>query len=277
MLAVSQLFIYPVKSLGGISVSSALVSETGFQYDRRWMLVDKNLRFLTQREFPSMALLQVELTKTGLKVYHKVKTNCYIMIPFTPESAEPVIVQIFEETCEAVFADSKADKWFTEMLAIDCRLVFMPDTFKRFVDKKYATHNETTGFADAFPFMLIGQASLDDLNKRLFDVLPVNRFRPNIVFTGGEPYQEDLLKKFMIHGINFYGAKLCARCVIPTINQDNANRSKEPLKTLALYRRKNNKIYFGKNLLAVGTGKINIGDPIEVLEITQSEEFHSNH
>ncbi len=273
MLAVSQLFIYPIKSLGGIYVSSALVTQTGFQYDRRWMLVDKKLRFLTQREFPSMALLQVELTKTGLKVYHKEKTDCSIVIPFLPASVEPVTVQIFDETCEAVFADSNADKWFTEMLTIECRLVFMPDTFKRFIDKKYAAHNETTGFADAFPFLIIGEASLNDLNKRLPDPLPINRFRPNIVFAGGKPYEEDLLKNFMIHGINFYGVKLCARCVIPTINQANANKSKEPLKTLALYRQKNNKIYFGQNLLAVGKGTVSIGDSIEVLELNQAEEF----
>jgi uncharacterized protein YcbX len=273
MLAVSQLFIYPVKSLGGISVSSAMVTENGFQHDRRWMLVDKNLRFLTQREFPSMALLQVEFTNTGLRVYHKEKVNCSIIIPFIPESTECFTVQIFDDTCEAVFANPSADKWFTEMLNIDCRLVFMPDTFQRFVDKKYAFHNETTGFADAFPFMIIGQASLDDLNKKLPEALPINRFRPSIVFTGGEPYEEDLLKSFMIHGISFYGVKLCARCVIPTINQDNANKSKEPLKTLALYRQKNNKIYFGQNLLAVGTGTISIGDSIEILEINQSEEF----
>ena len=236
-------------------------------------MVDKNLRFLTQREFPLMALLQVELTETGLKVYHKEKVNCSILIPFIPESAERVTVQIFDETCEAVFACSCADKWFTEMLAIECRLVFMPNTFQRFIDKKYAFHNETTGFADAFPFMVIGQASLDDLNKRLGDALPINRFRPNIVFAGGEPYEEDLLKSFTINAINFYGVKLCARCVIPTINQDNANKSKEPLKTLALYRQKNNKIYFGQNLLAVGTGIISIGDSIDVLEVNQSEAF----
>ncbi|MEO9098837.1 MAG: MOSC N-terminal beta barrel domain-containing protein [Ginsengibacter sp.] len=273
MLVVSQLFIYPVKSLGGISVSSATVTEKGFQHDRRWMLVDKNLRFLTQREFPLMALLQVELTKNGLKVYHKEKVNCSIVIPFIPESSEPITVQIFDETCEALFANSDADKWFTEMLDIDCSLVFMPDTFQRFVDKKYALHNETTGFADAFPFMIIGQASVDDLNKKLPEALPMNRFRPSIVFTGGEPYEEDLLRNFMIQGISFYGVKLCARCVIPTINQDNANKSKEPLKTLALYRQKNNKIYFGQNLLVAGTGTISIGDQIEVLEINQSKAF----
>src|SRR6185312_14229953 len=101
----------------------------------------------------------------------------------------------------------KADEWFSKMLSVNCRLVYMPDSIQRFVDEKYARNGEITGFADAFPFLIIGQASLDDLNNRLAEALPINRFRPNIVFTGGKPYEEDVMEHFIINGINFYGVK----------------------------------------------------------------------
>jgi Uncharacterized Fe-S protein len=267
MLTISELFIYPIKSLGGISLPSALVTDTGFEYDRKWMLVDSNLRCLTQRGHPSMALLQVELTSTGLKVFHKNKTNCFITIPFIPSFSQPVVVQIFDETCEAALVSSEADKWFSDMLSIDCRLVYMPASMKRFVDNQYATNNEITGFSDSFPFLIIGQASLDDLNSKLAEALPINRFRPNIVFTGGTAYQEDFMEHFIINDINFYGVKLCARCVIPTINQVDASRSKEPLKTLATYRQRDNNIYFGQNLLAKGNGTVSVGDQLSIIKI----------
>lgn len=256
MLTVSELFIYPIKSLGGISVSSAKVTDRGFEYDRRWMLVDLNNRFITQRELPTMALLQVELTPEGLKIFHKKNINAQITIPFIPETKEEVTVEIFEESCKAIFVSNIADKWFSQMLSVNCRLVYMPDSSSRLVDEKYANNNEINSFSDGYPFLILGQSSLDDLNKRLTHTLPVNRFRPNIVFTGAAPYEEDTMEEFAINNIIFYGVKLCARCTIPTVNQDNASKSKEPLNTLAIFRQKNNKIYFGQNLLAKGFGSI---------------------
>jgi len=273
MLSISQLFIYPVKSLGGISVMSAVVTDTGFEYDRKWMLVDDNMRCITQRELPSMALLQVEITDAGLKVYYKLDNEVCIVIPFVTVTDTRHSVQIFDDTTEAVLVSAEADSWFSEVLSVKCRLVFMPGSIKRRVDEKYAKNNEITGFADAFPFLIIGEASLIDLNSRLTECLPINRFRPNIVFTGGKPYQEDVMEQFIISDINFYGVKLCARCIIPTINQNTAQKLKEPLKTLATYRQKNNKIYFGQNLLADGTGKLTIGDAIEIKKINVSDDF----
>lgn len=201
MLSVNQLFIYPVKSLGGISVSTAMVTDIGFQYDRNWMLVDENLRFLTQREFPLMALLQTGLSEEGIRVFHKEEKGYYVVIPFTPQSAQIVSVNIFDETCEAVFVSNEVDEWFSEMLSHRCRLVYMPAELKRFVDKDYAKNNEATSFSDGYPFLMIGQASIEDLNKRLLEKLPVNRFRPNIVFEGGAPYEEDDLTHFAINRI----------------------------------------------------------------------------
>jgi uncharacterized protein YcbX len=264
MLQVSELFIYPIKSLGGIAVSSAVVTDRGFQYDRRWMLVDKNNEFMTQREFAEMALLQTEILEDGLKVYHK-KKETNIIIPFEPEG-ETISVQVWSDTCKGIVVGKKANEWFSDVLGKHCRLIYMPDATKRRVDGRYALNKEITNFSDGYPFMMIGQSSLDDLNSRLEEKLPINRFRPNIVVTGGTAYEEDGWAHFTINDINFYGVKLCARCAITTINQDNIKQGKEPLKTLATYRQKNNKIYFGQNLLHHGEGSLHIGDEIKLLE-----------
>jgi uncharacterized protein YcbX len=264
MLTVSELHIYPVKSLGGISLNSVIVTDRGLQYDRRWMLVDKNNQFLTQREFPAMALLQVNITVSGLEVHHKKIAGETLVIPFEVRSDEVVIVEIWEDRCEAQFVSNEADEWFSDMLAIRCRLVYMPDATKRNVDRNYATNKEITSFSDGYPLLMIGYSSLDDLNTRLSEPLPMNRFRPNLVFSGGDPYEEDTMEHFVINGIDFFGVKLCSRCAITTIDQNEATRAKEPLRTLAAYRMKDNNVYFGQNLLYRGEGKIHTGDIIEI-------------
>jgi uncharacterized protein YcbX len=121
--------------------------------------------------------------------------------------------------------------------------------------------------------MMIGQASLDELNGHLDEALPINRFRPNMVFTGGVPYHEDTINEFTINGIHFNGVKLCARCNITTINQDNASKGKEPLKTLAGYRSNNKKIYFGQNVVHKDVGTVTVGDELKVLSTHNEERF----
>lgn len=272
MLTVSELFIYPIKSLGGLSVPCASVTDRGFEYDRRWMLVDMNNRFLTQRAVPKMALLQVKLTGEGLKVHHKTKDDS-INIPLTPQTSETALAQIWDDECRVQWVSAAVDCWFSDMLSIQCRLVYMPDTTYRNVDSLYAANNEITSLSDAYPFLIIGQASLDDLNSRMDEALPMNRFRPNIVFTGGAPFQEDTMEQFVINNIQMFGVKLCARCMITTINQQNGECGKEPLKTLATYRMKNNKIYFGQNVLAHGTGQIQVGNSIHIVKEKMNEPF----
>jgi len=259
MLTVSELYIYPVKSLGGISLKEATLTDRGFENDRRWMLVDERHQFLSQREVPEMALLQVSLVEDGLLIQHKDRVDPALQIPFTTEG-ESCRVTVWGDSCMAQWVSRQADAWFSEMLSTPCRLVYMPDASRREVDPGYAQHREITSFSDGFPLLLIGQASLDDLNTRLSLPLPMDRFRPNIVFAGGEPYQEDVMSHFRIAGIDFFGVKRCARCVITTIDQLTAEKGKEPLRTLSDYRRSQNKIYFGQNLLFQGEGKITVGD-----------------
>lgn len=264
MLQVSELFVYPIKSLGGISLSSSLVTDRGFQYDRRWMLVDADNQFMTQRDFAEMALLQVQVEKEGLKVTHKQKGDS-IAIPFET-NGETIPVQVWSDRVKGIVVDNQLNQWFSDLLSKSCRLVLMPDQTQRRVDGRYASNKEITSFSDGYPFLIIGQSSLDDLNNRLEEKLPINRFRPNIVFTGGEPYEEDTLAHFTINDIHFYGVKLCARCVMTTIDQDTIKKGKEPLRTLSKYRMKNNKIYFGQNLLHHGEGIVNVGDELKPVE-----------
>jgi uncharacterized protein YcbX len=264
MLTVSELFIYPVKSLRGISVPSVSINERGILYDRYWMLVDDNNQFISQRELPTLALLQPSFTNEGILIQQK-QDRSSLIIPYLSESGDMMNVKIWSDRCNALHVSDAADKWFSDILSFSCKLVCMPQDMKRRVDPRYAKNNQTTSFTDGFPVLLIGQSSLDDLNARLPSRVPINRFRPNIVFTGGEPFEEDVLEHFKIREVHFYGVKLCARCVIATTDQNTAERGKEPLKTLSEYRRHRNNIYFGQNLLHYGPGIIQLGDELEVL------------
>jgi uncharacterized protein YcbX len=272
MLQISQLYIYPIKSLGGIALDTAFLTDRGLQHDRRWMLIDANNRFLSQRENAQMALLKTALSDDGVVVSYT-PDNSSIIIPFLPQSEEMLDVTVWDDTCRAQLVISHIDEWFSEKLNLPARLVYMPDDSLRQTDPRYTKEGSITSFSDAYPMLIIGQASLDDLNTRLPDALPMNRFRPNIVFTGGEAYSEDTMKHINVNGIDLYGVKLCARCVMTTIDQDSAKKGKEPLKTLAKYRLKNNKIYFGQNLVHANEGILNVGDAITILETHSEERF----
>lgn len=274
MLTISELYIYPIKSLGGISLTRAEVTDRGLKYDRRWMLVDEQNRFLTQREHPQMALLKVLVEDNGLLVTHHSLGS--VTIPFEQHDHSKQEVVIWDDTCTGVFVSHELDAWFSNALNIKCRLIYMPEDTHRQVDQRYAPEGMITSFADGYPFLLIGQASLDDLNSRLAEPLPMNRFRPNIVFTGGKPFEEDLINHLQITGLDLYGAKLCARCVLTTIDQQTAIKAKEPLKTLATYRLRDKKILFGQNLIHQGTGILSVGDTIEVLSTHTDDRFIVN-
>ena len=266
MLTISELHIYPIKSLGGIALNTATLIDRGFEHDRRWMLVDADNQFISQREVNAMALLKVQLTAPGLLITNIGVPGEELLIPFLPTIAGTEMVTVWSSRCRAQRVSDEADAWFSKQLNFPCKLVYMPDTTRRFVDGRYAHNKEITSFSDGYPLLLIGQASLDDLNSRLEVPLPMNRFRPNIVFTGGTAFLEDCMKHFEINGITFFGVKPCSRCVMTTINQQTAEKAKEPLKTLSTYRMKNKKIYFGQNLLHQGTGVLSIGDTLTIHE-----------
>ena len=170
MLTVSELYIYPIKSLGGIALNSATLTDRGFEYDRRWMLVDENNQFITQREVTAMALLKVEVAKHGLLIRNTAVAGEELLVPFEPTIAETTMVTVWSNHCRAQRVSEAADAWFSKQLGKPCRLMYMPNSTSRFVDGRYAHHKEITSFSDGFPLLLIGQASLDDLNGFLTDL-----------------------------------------------------------------------------------------------------------
>ena len=260
----SEIYIYPVKSLSGISVDSAIVEERGLKYDRRYLLVDDNGVFMTQRDFPQLAFLRLSFSENGFKVLNT-QNDSHTFIPFESNSKENISVTIWDDVCNAVRVTKELDDWFSNAINKKCSLVYMPDDEKRIVEKKFINDEYIVSFADAYPFLIIGQSSLDDLNTRLDNPIPMNRFRTNFVFTGGSPYEEDNWKDFKIGELSFKAVKPCARCVITTTNQDTAERSVEPLKTLSKYRTVNNKVMFGMNLVCKQTGRVSVGNEIQLI------------
>ena len=267
----SEINIYPVKSLSGISLKTSGVEERGLQFDRRWMLVDEKNHFLTQREFPQMARFDIDLKNEGLNITFD-RDN--LTIPFQTDSEKTANVKIFSSRVKAKYYEDEVNDWFSENLQTRCRLVLMTKESKRLVNPIYAIRKfkDTVSFADGYPFLLIGENSLADLNGKLGKPLPMNRFRPNFVISGSEAFAEDFWKKIKIGETIFHVVKPCARCVITTINQEAGEKDgKEPLKTLANYRTKNGKVLFGRYLIAEKEGEIiKVGDKVEILETAKS-------
>lgn len=266
---ISELLIYPVKSLGGISLKSALLTDRGLEYDRRFMLIDAQNRFVTQREFPELAFFKTAIDGYQLIITDK-RDESSVSVPLIAIEGEHYGVQIWDDHCQAILLDSTIADWFSARLSQPVRLVYMPDESQRPVDPSYATKGELTSFSDGYPVLIIGAESLKDLNARLENPVPMDRFRPNIVFSGGYPHVEDTFMTFKAGDVQLEAVKPCARCVMTTTDQDTGLRSAEPLKTLSKYRSKHNKIYFGQNLLASHAGEIRLGDKLIILTTKQS-------
>jgi uncharacterized protein len=261
----TEIHIYPVKSLGGISLEVAKVEARGLALDRQWLLINSENMFLTQREIPPMALIKVRLEEDSLVFFHQDYPNESFKMSIQEHGKEDIRVGIWNDDCWANIVSAEANEWFSDALGMDCRLVKMADHEQRLVDTHYASNQEVVSFADGYPYLIIGQSSLDDLNSRLPNAVAMKRFRPNFVFAGGIPYEEDSWKKFSIGKVDFFGVKPCGRCILTTVNPDKGEiDSKEPLRTLTTYRNKNNKILFGQNLLPSNFGEIRVGDTIQV-------------
>jgi uncharacterized protein YcbX len=262
-LRLSEINIYPIKSLGGIRVKSAKVFEKGLEHDRRWMLIDENNEFMTQRIFTRMALFKLSMTIDQFSIAHKTES---ITLPFNHSLIDlPIKAKIWDDTVDVFEVSIKHSEWFSDRLQMKCKLVSFPERNSRLVDERYQLNHEHVSLADAYPFLIIGEQSLADLNSRLREALPMNRFRPNFVFEGGQPYEEDTWKNFSIGKNKFVVVKPCARCVLTTVNQETGDKGIEPLLTLSQYRKKENKVLFGQNVIALNHVEVYEGDEI-VLE-----------
>ncbi len=265
MATVTELVIYPIKSCAGISVPEAQFGISGLQangvHDREWMLVTREGLFLTQREYPRMALVTPRIDGDAVEVAAPGMPP--LRLPLAHDSAaNDITVQIWEHSFNAADCGDAAAAWFSDAVQGPCRLVrFRPDVQRPTSTKWTGGTPAETRFADGYPILVIGQASLDDLNTKLknagCDPLPMNRFRPNLVVDGLEAFEEDFVESFSADGLVLRPVKPCARCPIPAIDQATGIPGPDPLDILQTYRanpRMEGAVCMGMNAI-VGKGE----------------------
>ncbi len=261
-ILLTSIFIYPVKSLAGISVTAWPVTKTGLKYDRKWMLVDASGLFLSQRKLPRMALVHTLLTDSELVLSASGMAD--LAVPLETTDGERIASTVWHHQGPALCVSPEADSWLSQFLGQPCRLVYQPDDCIRGVDPVYATPEDQTSFSDGFPFLIVSENSLTALNSSLDTPVSMSRFRPNLVVDGCEQYAEDKWREICIGSIDFRLPKACSRCSVPAIDPVSGDTGKEPLTTLNRLRNWNNKIYFGQNALHDQCGLLSVGDKVTV-------------
>ncbi|WP_037676156.1 MOSC domain-containing protein [Streptomyces griseus] len=266
-----SIHVHPVKAFRGLSPREAVVEPWGLAGDRRWALIDDGGKVVTQRQQPRLATAVAELLPGD-----GVRLSAPGLEPLTVDVPPPIsttTVEIFRDKVEGVLAGAAAHTWCSAFLGADVRLVHMDNpATRRAVDPEFALPGETVTFADGYPLLLTGAASLDALNSLIArnahadeGPLPMNRFRPNVVVSGTDAWAEDGWSRIVIGEVGFRVAKPCGRCVVTTTDQETAGRGKEPLYTLGRHRRIDGKLIFGQNLVPLDRGTIRVGDPVTVL------------
>jgi len=257
---ISALYIYPIKGCRGVSVTNAAVEDIGLAEDRRYLVVDANGAFLSQREVPAMARIAVTATATGWQL----ACDDHAPIQITPvHTGITRLVTIWRNTCTAVDQGNDVAEWLSHMLGQPCRLVRMAMGYRRHVDPKYATHpSDAVSFADGYASLITNEASLIDLNTRLATPIGMDRFRPNIVVTGAQAWVEDDWRELQVGHVAMTAVKPCARCTVTTTDQLTGERSHEPLATLSTFRKQALGVIFGQNLVHRTLGVIQVGDPV---------------
>ena len=217
-LALSELYVYPIKSVGGISLREARLDERSISYDRRWMLVDENGKFMSQRRHPRMALISTCLTAEYLIV--EAPEMPELRLTLKPEDRPRMDVLVWSDAVRAMPVGNEAEEWFSTFLGDRCRLVYMPDDQVRQVDREYAEAGDRVGFADGFPFLLVSRASLEDLGDRLGRRVPVNRFRPNLVVEGCDAFAEGRLEQAPCRGRRLP----CRKALLPVLHRHDGSK-----------------------------------------------------
>ena len=264
---IAALNVYPVKSCRGIALASARLDPTGLADDRHWMLVRPNGRFVTQRELPRLALIATALSKTSLTL----SAPGFAPLEILRDAAgETRAVTVWKFTGRGIDCGEEAARWCSEFLDTPLRLVkFDPGTPRECSPDWTREERAVTEFSDGYPMLVISRGSLADLNSRLPNALPMERFRPNIVLDGVSAYDEDRIHELRGDGVALRMVKPCARCVITTTDQQTGERDgEEPLATLKSYRfdAALRGVLFGQNAIAVrGTGAtLRVGQSLEI-------------
>jgi uncharacterized protein YcbX len=264
VITISSLIYYPIKACRGFEVNTAQVERMGLQHDRRMMVITPDGGFLTQREYPRLALVTPKLNNGTLELSAPNYDSLQLGIQ---TSGVPLPVHVWSSKgIQAIDQGEEAADWFSNWLGSKVRLVHIADGYTRRVNREYAVNpDDHIGFADGYPILLVSEAGLQDLNSRLEMAVPMNRFRPNIVVKGCEPFAEDTWNRIRAGDVELAVVKPCARCEVTTIDKNTLETSKEPLKTLGRYRKQKLGAIFGQNVIPLGEGSLRIGMNVEIL------------
>lgn len=273
-MRIKSLHIYPIKSTRAVDADTMAVEARGLAGDRRWMLVDADGKFITQRDYPQLARIQAEITASGLSI--SADGNPPLALA-APVNGEQVNVKVWKHEGRAYAAPDEASAWFSHFLGIECRLVWQGD-IPRPTSAEWSQQGDEVSFADGYPILVTTTASLADLNRRMDAPVPMDRFRPNIVIECDEPWAEDTWRVLKIGDVELELVKPCARCVVTTTDQATGEKnSRDPLKTLTQFRlASGDKIkgaIFGQNAIPRKTGTIHVGDMVEVLSVQAAPAF----
>ena len=263
-MRISELHVYPIKSAAGVTLKRARLDDFGLADDRRWMIVDDHGVFQSQREHPTLTLLEVELEPGALVVRSAPAGEARVTRGQPPGPVTQV--RVWDDDVDAIDCGDEVAAIITAHVGEPVRLVYMPDSSIRPVNPDYYSARARVSFADAFPLLLITQESLDELNGRLAQRIPMLRFRPNVVVSGAEPYAEDTWRMIRLGAVPCDVVKPCDRCATTTVDIATGVRGKEPLRTLASYRNWNGKVYFGQNVIHRQPGEMAAGDGVSILE-----------
>lgn len=264
-MQITQLYIYPVKSLGGKRLEESDVSDRGLALDRRWLLVDHENVFITQRKYPELSRFQPSIQEGKLTITDK-QSGRSVTLPEIGSGVEREPVRVWDDIFPAVEVQREVSDWFSELLKMPVRLMYQPDESHRKVNKKYAVSgDEIVSAADGYPVLMISESSLEELNDRMELKVEMSRFRPNIVISGIAAHEEDQLGEVAIGTAVLKGVKPCGRCLMVDRDAETGQVSGEVLKTLSAYRKAGNSVNFGQNLLVIKEGKIKVGDEVFTL------------
>ena len=254
---VKELYIYPIKSLAGISIQTAKAEEMGFENDRRWMLIDEENQFITQREHPKLSQFYPQIKDDKIAISHYDATHEFFI---NENLDEPIFSKVWDDESKVVEVNKATSKWFSKRIGFSCKLVKILNKGDRKHISSKLNQTLNVSLADGYPYLLIGSESLDHLNEKLKEKITIQRFRPNIVINSIVAHEEDSFDTFQIGKVKFQNIKPSGRCIMVNTNPKTAIVSKEPLKTLSTYRNVDNLVYFGTNILCLNEGTIAVGD-----------------
>jgi uncharacterized protein len=260
-----------MKAARAVDLDESVVEPWGLAGDRRWLLVDEDGRFVSQREEPSLARVVVAYSQEVISVSADGSPSRQVATPAADAtSADMLKVTVWGSTVLAAAAGPEDDAWFSAYLGRPARLVYLDDPTRRPVDPEFGRDGDVVNFADGYPLLLTNTASLDELGRWLTEdggqPVPMTRFRPNAVVTGAAPWAEDHWRRIRIGAVSFRVVKPCGRCVVTTTDQITGEVGSQPLKMLGRRRRFGQQLVFGQNMIPEGPGVIRAGDPVEVLQ-----------